>query len=1175
MSAAAAQAAHAVRPPIHAPAPPKAQAEPEASHAEEAPQRLLTSLSKIPAVQRKCAACEAEDEHRKMPVRPRLKVGPADDPFEREADDIAGRVMAMREPGVGASAATEAGASVQRACAACAKSDDEAQRKIDPLSEATKDEEETARMRADGGGAAGGESVAASSGQLTSGGAPLSESTRSFYESRMGRDLSDVRVHQGAESVAYNDSISSRAFTYKNHVWLGGDESAGPSFTMAHELAHVLQQTQPGPVGPDVMARRSARASPAVVQRNLWQPLFTKSARKHSEETHGKLQSALVSKNKGLVTEVRIPGAVKSTTFPKACGYADLYTATPIGNVPGVEPYDVHKGKDHSGADANLYHFRNIEWTGNCNGGWFFHNMEPKKDHTDTHGFPKVTRKGRHPLFGDCAKGPTNIKLGDVKPGHNDAERAAAKDQIENYKKGILDTARRVNVRHAKTRSGATCWNPTVDIMSTLTMPTDWDPGRTGGWNIPSLEYRDSAAAPAKSCRPYGKKTQKTLGNRRIKGRYSAVKDPKYKDGVWVYFVEPNPTDLNRALGAKASGDDARFKLVTDRLGLVFKCLKSTPKTSAALCRRPKAAPADRDRRTTPRIAPLRASPAPRTPVRKVKPGNMKKHEDKFDLAQWNAMRVGSKAGKTSKFDADNLKDTLSKKFTEDERDQISFQGAVAKGAEESKQLLTSKFAYKVPAAAASKSAKGVIAKGTALDRAEFWSGKLAGIFGKFRQKMGKAFGKTVELWDKFKAKAKKAFGKTKLKSKSGSALAVAAKGAASQVLKIIGTGVLRKTAGLVMGCLQAGFARFITKLTEETPLHELHEKANKTVEDVKAMGEDIFGDLEARAEAAIGPLRDKLKEIAEFASLVTKVVGVATTIAHGLRIGTCLSGLSAAGVGAAVTCLLSVGDFVLSLFNASPIDYLVSLIIKSCDSKRLIAKAMLSFDAVASLPTTVARAIVGKLRDVLPKGVQDVFCKPDEIKDEKISADEFKCNDPAAGGLGGGYATGTVSGGGEGGGTSPTGAKTPQQGDKKAKGSATEDAGGGGKPKKGGDGGGATSKEATTTQHEKVVVKGDPGVGQVIIESGIDPKGKYSSTKVDDVTITVNIGGHVFRNVEVDLVVVSLSKDGAGKLHARCYIQSDKKVTFRNDYEDGSHYQWSPDRGPRNQFDGVFRSSP
>ncbi|MEP9359589.1 DUF4157 domain-containing protein [Sphingomonas sp. KR3-1] len=198
--------------------------------------RVFASLSAVPSVQRKCAACgEAERHH---PVQPRLEVGPAGDRYEREADSIAAQVMAMPGPASAAQGeATPASGAVQRACA-CSGS------------------EEQVRAHREGGA----ESLAASDAELTTGGAPLPAGTRDYFEGRMGRDLSGVRVHQGSDASAMNASISARAFTYRNHVWLGARETAGPSFTMAHELAHVMQQTAPGPIGPQ---RRSLDATPS------------------------------------------------------------------------------------------------------------------------------------------------------------------------------------------------------------------------------------------------------------------------------------------------------------------------------------------------------------------------------------------------------------------------------------------------------------------------------------------------------------------------------------------------------------------------------------------------------------------------------------------------------------------------------------------------------------------------------------------------------------------------------------------------------------------------------------------------------------------------------------------------------------------------------------------------
>ncbi|WP_143347951.1 hypothetical protein, partial [Ensifer sp. 1H6] len=117
--------AQAVKPPALAFATPAQRKVEPSPDMDEAPRRLLSSLTSVPAVQRACADCGGEDDEHKMPVMPKLEVGPVDDPFEREADDIAGRVMAMRGPQAVQSAEIDEetpdvmARRVRRKCSAC------------------------------------------------------------------------------------------------------------------------------------------------------------------------------------------------------------------------------------------------------------------------------------------------------------------------------------------------------------------------------------------------------------------------------------------------------------------------------------------------------------------------------------------------------------------------------------------------------------------------------------------------------------------------------------------------------------------------------------------------------------------------------------------------------------------------------------------------------------------------------------------------------------------------------------------------------------------------------------------------------------------------------------------------------------------------------------------------
>lgn len=173
-------------------------------------------------------------------LQPKLTVGAPDDQYEREADQVAERVMRMPAPG---GFADDSGAGdgalpprVQRACACggtCAK---------------CSGEEETVRRAAEGPEAVPEiePDVAARIGGLRGRGVPLSESSRQFFEPRLGRDLSGVRVHTDPGAASLASRIQARAFTYGTDIaFAAGEFNPGTvrgDRLIAHELTHVVQQ---------------------------------------------------------------------------------------------------------------------------------------------------------------------------------------------------------------------------------------------------------------------------------------------------------------------------------------------------------------------------------------------------------------------------------------------------------------------------------------------------------------------------------------------------------------------------------------------------------------------------------------------------------------------------------------------------------------------------------------------------------------------------------------------------------------------------------------------------------------------------------------------------------------------------------------------------------------------
>jgi Domain of unknown function (DUF4157) len=163
-------------------------------------------------------------------IQPKLAVSAPDDPDEREADRIADTVMRSPQP------------VVQRKCAACSAGG--------ATCPSCEEEETRVQRKADGADAAGevGTDAEVDTGmqarlQSPSGGRPLPEGLRRDVEPVLGTDLSHVRVHDSAVDRADADRINAKAFTYGTNIWIGSTGSAQDRQLMAHELAHVAQQT--------------------------------------------------------------------------------------------------------------------------------------------------------------------------------------------------------------------------------------------------------------------------------------------------------------------------------------------------------------------------------------------------------------------------------------------------------------------------------------------------------------------------------------------------------------------------------------------------------------------------------------------------------------------------------------------------------------------------------------------------------------------------------------------------------------------------------------------------------------------------------------------------------------------------------------------------------------------
>lgn len=148
------------------------------------------------------------------------------DAFEREADDVAEKVMGMAEP----TPIDSAPAAIQRKCAGC---EDEEKKTIQ--TKPTPSAHTGAALDA-------GAAVRAAE----QGGVPLPREVRSYFEPRFGHDFSRVRVHADSDAADGARAVRARAYTVGRDIVFGSGEYAPATMKgkrlLAHELTHVVQQ---------------------------------------------------------------------------------------------------------------------------------------------------------------------------------------------------------------------------------------------------------------------------------------------------------------------------------------------------------------------------------------------------------------------------------------------------------------------------------------------------------------------------------------------------------------------------------------------------------------------------------------------------------------------------------------------------------------------------------------------------------------------------------------------------------------------------------------------------------------------------------------------------------------------------------------------------------------------
>lgn len=200
-----------------------------------------------------CPACQAKSAD--------LKISQPNDPAEIEADHIADRVMGMSaEQAIPVKHITPASPLIHRKCDSCeeeSEPDEEIFRK--ELAGATSSEPPSDPRHV--------------TKALSEGGHGLSSETRSFFEPRLGYDLSAVRIHTGSAASHSARSLKAEAYTLGEDIvfnegrYRPGDDDGRQ--LLAHELAHVAQQLDRGRLSRKIQPAYGAKCLKLTSDRSI------------------------------------------------------------------------------------------------------------------------------------------------------------------------------------------------------------------------------------------------------------------------------------------------------------------------------------------------------------------------------------------------------------------------------------------------------------------------------------------------------------------------------------------------------------------------------------------------------------------------------------------------------------------------------------------------------------------------------------------------------------------------------------------------------------------------------------------------------------------------------------------------------------------------------------------
>lgn len=276
-------------------------------------------------------------------------------------------------------------------------------------------------------------------------GFPLRKNEREFFEQRMGYDLRNVRIHTSATAQTLNQSLGSYAFTSGNDIFFSPGQfdtsTRKGKHLLAHELTHVIQQT-----GNSQLVNNKFRQLQRKVKPDSRPAYYSKYGPLKGSQVHTKVENALLARNPALIVEAPIPGATRlhHQHEHNRVGWADLYKSGSTPKITGI----VGTVENMTDLSTDIKNYKVTKRT--------------KKG-----GKGKIVMGPRIP--GWKPDFPREIQIADIKPASLE-HHAGGMLQLDSYKQGYSNFVDKVDSLKGNTKN-----TPSVTTLNNLTIPAAID----------------------------------------------------------------------------------------------------------------------------------------------------------------------------------------------------------------------------------------------------------------------------------------------------------------------------------------------------------------------------------------------------------------------------------------------------------------------------------------------------------------------------------------------------------------------------------------------------------------------------------------------------------------------------------------------------------------------------